>query len=167
LQLLRYGLADTPWAAIQPAPIHFLGLMAFFLAGDELDALLERLNLRADQRRLLRQVYTIRRNGAQILAAPTNSALYHLLAGTGDDARLIAWLGLDHEEVRRKLVHFQTTLRGVSPIIDGDYLKAELRLPAGPMYRRILDTLRDARLDGLATTLADERALAEQLIAGG
>jgi hypothetical protein len=35
------------------------------------------------------------------------------------------------------------------------------------MYRRILDTLRDARLDGLATTLADERALAEQLIAGG
>ena len=98
-----------------------------------------------------------------IARAEKNSDLYHLLSNSSDDARLIAWLGLDDEVVRAKIIHFQTTLRDVVPIIDGHFLKEELQLPTGPLYRQILDALRDARLDGRVTTLTDERAMVETL----
>ncbi len=164
LKLLRTGLKQTPWADINPDTVHYLGLVAFYLASDELDALMDRLNLRTDQRTLLQQVYTIRRNSTKIARANQNSTLYQLLSPTSDEARLIAWLGLDNEMTRNQLVHFQTTLRDTAPIIDGHYLKEEFHLPPGPIYRQILDTLRDAQLDGLVTTLADERALVEQIL---
>ncbi|RME70170.1 MAG: CBS domain-containing protein, partial [Chloroflexi bacterium] len=165
LRQLRGGLADTPWAGISPQPIHYLALMAFFLARDELDTLMQRLNLRADQRKLLRQVYTIRRRDREIAAAEKNSTLYHLLAPTSDEARMVAWIGLDNEAARGKLVHFQTTLRNVEPIINGDYLKEEMGLTPGPLFRTILTRLRDARLDGEVLTLSDERRLVEQILA--
>jgi tRNA nucleotidyltransferase (CCA-adding enzyme) len=161
---LREGLDGTPWAGFSPETIHYLGQMTFHFAGDELEALAERLNLRTDQRNLLTQLYAIRRNYAEIALAEKNSDLYHLLNHTSDDARLLAWLGLDDEKARAKIIHFQTTLRDVTSIIDGHYLKEEFKLPTGPIYRQILDALRDARLDGRVTTLADERALAERMI---
>ena len=163
--LMRRGLSATPWANITPGPIHYLGLMAFSLASDELDTFMKRLNLRSDQRAILKQTYNIRRHCRKIVQATTNSELYHLLCTTSDEARLIAWVALENEEARRKLVHFQTTLRHIEPIIDGHYLKEELGVPTGPIYRVVLDALRDARLDGRVDSLADERILAEQTIA--
>ncbi len=161
---LQSGLDGTPWAGLTPETVHYLGILTFHFAGDELEALMERLNLRSDQRALLNQVYVIRRNYDEIAQTEKNSNLYHLLSHTSDDARLLAWLGLDDELARAKIIHFQTTLRDVEPIINGHYLKEEFELPTGPIYRQILDALRDARLDGQVTTLADERALAETML---
>ncbi len=161
---LRTRLDETPWAGTTPNATHYLGLLASCLASDELDALLERLNLRSQERTTLKQAYTIRRNAREIAQADKNSTLYHLLVSTSNEGRLIAWLSLEDEAARRKIIHFQTTLRATTPIIDGHYLKEEFQLPSGPIYRQILDTLRDARLDGQVVTLADERALVEQLI---
>jgi hypothetical protein len=80
----------------------------------------------------------------------------------------VAWLALKGEDdaVCDQLVRFQTDLRDMAPIIDGNYLKQEFQLQPDPIYRVILDTLRDARLDGLVTTLEDERALVEKILAG-
>ena len=105
-----------------------------------------------------------RRNAREIAEADKNSTLYHLLVSPSNEARLIAWLSLENEAARRQIIHFQTTLRATTPIINGHYLKEEFQLPSGPIYRQILETLRDARLDGQVVTLADERALVEQLI---
>ena len=44
------------------------------------------------QRKLLSQVYTIRRNYTEIAQAEKNSDLDHLLNYTSEDARLLAWL---------------------------------------------------------------------------
>lgn len=162
---LRCGLAETPWAGISPDSVHYLGLLTFCLAQDELDILMSRLNLRTHQRAVLKQVYDIRRHPAKIVRAKRGSTLYRLLAPTSDDARLIAWLGLDDDAARRQLIRFQTTLYDVTPLIDGSYLKQEFQLPPGPIYREILNRLRDARLDGLVTNLADERALVEAILA--
>ncbi|MBE7549679.1 MAG: CBS domain-containing protein [Anaerolineales bacterium] len=167
LKLLQSGLSDTPWAGVKPASVHYLGLMTFWLAGDELANLLERLNLRAWQRAILNQVYQLRRSAAQIATATSASALYRLLAPASDEARLIAWLGLEDEAARAQLIRFQRDLRHVSPLIDGNYLKKEYHLPPGPIYRVIIDTLRDARLDGLITNLAEERALVEEIVTRG
>ncbi len=166
IKMLRH-LDGTPWAGVKPEPAHYLGLMAFWLARDELDALMQRLNLPVDLRVVLQQAYTIRANRAAIAAADQASRLYRLLSPTTGDARLLAWLALQGEDdaACRQLARFQTELRPIAPLIDGHYLKKEFKLPTGPLYRVILDTLRDARLDGLASTLADERALVEKVLA--
>jgi hypothetical protein len=145
--------------------VHYLGLMTFWLARDELEALLERLNLRLNQRTTLKQAYAIHRNAPKIAQAERASQLYHLLEDSSDEARLIAWLGLDDEATHRQIVRFQTELRHVTPLIDGDYLKKEFRLPPGPIYRTLIEALRDARLDGQVTTLAEERTLVEKILA--
>jgi tRNA nucleotidyltransferase (CCA-adding enzyme) len=167
LRMLQTGLVQTPWAGIEPDTVHYLGVMAFWLASDELTALLQRLNLRADQRNILKGAYNIRSDRMAIAEARQASQLYRLLVSTSDDARLIAWLALKEEDepVCRQLVRFQAELRDVTPIIDGSYLKQTFKLQPGPLYRVILDTLRDARLDGLVTTLDDERAMVEQILA--
>jgi tRNA nucleotidyltransferase (CCA-adding enzyme) len=162
---LRTGLQDTPWHHTKPELVHYLGLMTFWLARDELEILMERLNLRTSQRAILKQTYTIHRQAAKIAQAQQASQLYHLLEGTSDEARLIAWLGLDNEAARQQLVRFQSELRDIASLIDGHYLKSEFRLPPGPIYRIIIEALRDARLDGLVTSLADERALVERILA--
>ena len=162
---LQGGLHDTPWANIEPEPIHYLGLLTFCLARDELGAFMARLNLRTNQRTILEQVYSINRNAADIAGAKQASALFGLLSGTSDEALLIAWLALDDESVRRQVIRYKTQLRQISPLIDGHYLKEELGLRPGPIFKTIIDTLRNARLDGQVNTLADERAVVEQILA--
>jgi len=166
LETLCAGLGETPWCGTQPDSIHYLGLMAFSLASDELEALVERLNLRNYQRATLKQVYNIKRQAGQIAQAQRASDLYHLLNNTNDDARLIAWLALDNRTACQQILRFQAHLRDVSPLIDGHYLKDEMKLRPGPLFKYILDILRNARLDGQVKTLADERALVEQTLRG-
>jgi tRNA nucleotidyltransferase (CCA-adding enzyme) len=168
IKLLRTDLGNTPWAGIKPVTAHYLALMAFWLARDELDDLMERLNLRSDQRKILRGAYKIRFEKQAIATADKASALYRLLVSTSPEARLVAWVGLkgEDEAACAQLVRFETDLRHKAPIIDGHYLKIEFNLKPDPLFRTILDTLRDARLDGLVDTLADERALVEGILAG-
>lgn len=165
LKTLQSGLSETPWAGTKPATVHYVGLMLFWLAGDEQTDLIQRLNLRTHQRAVLNQVYQLRRSAAQIAEAETASVLYHLVASASDEARLIAWLGLEEEAARAQLLRFQRDLRHVAPLIDGNYLKQEFQLPSGPIFRRIIDALRNARLDGRVTNLAEERALVEEILA--
>jgi tRNA nucleotidyltransferase (CCA-adding enzyme) len=165
LETLCDDLSQTAWCQTTPSPVHYMGLMAFSLAKDELDALLERLNLRVHQRTVLHQVYAIKRDAVNIAGADSASALYHMLEDSSDDARLIAWLALDDETTRQQIVRFQTQLRDVAPRIDGNYLKQEFGLQPGPIFKTIIDRLRDAGLDGQVTTLAQERALVEQIMA--
>lgn len=162
---LRSGLTHTPWAEVRPQPVHYLGLMSFSMARDEVDSLVERLNLRTHQRAALKQVYKIKRNAHRIAHAKSNSQLYHLLHPTSDDARLIAWLAIDNPAARAQIERYQADLRHVMPLIDGHYLKQEMGLTPGPLFREIIEQLRDARLDGKVTSLADERMLAERIIA--
>lgn len=165
LKLLQSGLPGTPWAGVKPDPVFYLGLMSFWLAGDEQAELMQRLNLRVQQRAVLNQAYQIRRNTAKIVEAEKASALYYLLTSTSTEARLVAWLGLEDEAARAQIQRFQADLRDVAPIIDGDYLKQELHLSPGPIYRIILDALREARLDGQVKNLVEEKALVEEILA--
>lgn len=164
IRTLRSGLEGTPWEGTPPAPIHYLGLMTFYLAADEQEALAERLNLRVSQRAILKQCHTIRRNVLRIAEAERSSTLYHLLEGTSQEARLIAWLALDQEAARRQLVRFDSQLCRVTPLFDGHRLKEEFQLQPGPIFKTLIDRLRDARLDGEITSLEDERTLIQQTL---
>ena len=78
----------------------------------------------------------------------------------------MGWLACEDEVARAQLAQYQRELRGVEPIIDGHYLRREFDLRPSPLYRRILDHLRAARLDGQVITLTDEHALVEHWLEG-
>jgi tRNA nucleotidyltransferase (CCA-adding enzyme) len=67
------------------------------------------------------------------------------------------------DEVKRYVSLYLTRLRQVHCTLDGETLKS-LGLPPGPEFRRILDRLQAARLDGEVSSDDEERALAVELI---
>ncbi len=67
------------------------------------------------------------------------------------------------EEVRRFVSHYVSHLRQIRCSLDGDGLAA-LGLAPGPRFRKILDRLLVARLDGEVVNDEQERALAQRLI---
>ena len=71
----------------------------------------------------------------------------------------------ESEVVRRQIHRFQDELRDVRPLLDGHYLIERHGLRPGPIFKRLLDQLRDARLDGQVETREDEQALLERLLA--
>jgi len=66
------------------------------------------------------------------------------------------------EDSRRQFSIFITNLSQVKAEIDGNDLRA-FGLKPGPLYREILDKVRDARLDGKVAGREDELQLAEEL----
>jgi len=66
------------------------------------------------------------------------------------------------EDSRRQFSIFVTNLSLVKAEIDGNDLKS-FGLRAGPLFREILDRVRDARLDGRVAGREDELQLAQQL----
>jgi len=73
-------------------------------------------------------------------------------------ALLIGWLVADDEVVRAQIAQYERDLRGMGTILDGHYLRRDLGIQPGPVYRHILDNLLAARLDGQVVTAVDERA---------
>ena len=72
------------------------------------------------------------------------------------EALFATWLACDEETIRGRLRRYHDTWRHVRPVLDGNYLRS-LGIPPGPIYRRVLDALLDAKIDGLVPTAADER----------
>jgi tRNA nucleotidyltransferase (CCA-adding enzyme) len=59
------------------------------------------------------------------------------------------------EEVRRAISLYFTKLRSVKPILRGVDLQ-KMEIQPGPVFREILDSLLDARLNGALKTRQDE-----------
>jgi tRNA nucleotidyltransferase (CCA-adding enzyme) len=159
---LRQARVGTPWERTQPADAHYLGVLTFRMSQAALEALITRLHVPGHEADILREVELLSRTRLPGLREPLRpSQIYRALAAISSQALLIAWLCSDDDTVRAQLAQFQRELRGVQPIIDGQYLRSGLHLRPGPIYRQVLDALRGARLDGQVTTLADEHRWVE------
>lgn len=159
---LQTGLGNTPWTGTQPVDTHFLGLLTFRLSEKALNEIIIRLRIRAEDASTLRQVQTLKSLLPELSRPRQPSQIQRRLEPFADEALLVGWLACADKIARAQLAQFQRELRGVEPIIDGHYLRREFNLRPGPVYRRILDHLRAARLDGQVITLADEHALVER-----
>ncbi len=73
------------------------------------------------------------------------------------------YLALEDETRRARLRRYQTQWRHLRARTTGEDLKAR-GLPPGPLYRRVLRSLRAAWLDGKISTPEEERALLERLL---
>lgn len=74
---------------------------------------------------------------------------------------LVLWL--DDEILREKIIRLHTEWRSVKPILNGNDLQS-LGVPAGPLYSRILQEIRAARIDGLIGTEEDEVSWVQKLL---
>lgn len=87
---------------------------------------------------------------------------YRLLSGLSDETLLGLMAKSKGESVKRQVSAFLTTYLHVKPIMTGMDLKA-MGLKPGPQFKKILDELLDARLNGDVRTESDEHELACRL----
>jgi tRNA nucleotidyltransferase (CCA-adding enzyme) len=89
--------------------------------------------------------------------------VYHLLSGLSDETLLILMAKSKGETVKRRVSAFLTTHQHVKPILSGADLKA-MGLKPGPSFKKLLDSLLAARLNGEVSTEAEERRFLHQLV---
>jgi tRNA nucleotidyltransferase (CCA-adding enzyme) len=92
-----------------------------------------------------------------------NSEIYGWFHGLSLEVLLYLAAAASQEGVKRFVSLYLTRLRQVRCGLDGETLKA-MGLPPGPKFRRILDRLLAARLDGEISSDDEERVLALELI---
>lgn len=101
--------------------------------------------------------------GALADALAKNSAFVARLSDLPEIALLAVSIASDNNLIGERIQRYLAEWRHVRPVTTGNTLKA-LGLPPSPAYKRILDRLRAARLDGDVTSDAAEAVLLEGLM---
>ncbi len=166
---LRESIEDENWKPAisgQPIRILYFALLTYRLSASDLESLVERLKICSEEAALLRQVNKLLFSTSEVIKMRQPSAIYRLLKPYSGPAIFVLWVATNSEPVRERLELHHRTLRFVEPEIDGEHLKA-LGLKPSPLFGRILSDLRDARLDGEVSSLEEEEALVEKVLAKG
>jgi tRNA nucleotidyltransferase (CCA-adding enzyme) len=165
---LREVLEAGDWrpdSGEQASPIHYLALLTYRLIPGELETLIGRLKITRDDAACLREVSELRPIVPRLAERDLPpSAIYRLLAPFSGPSIFLMWVASDSALIRQRLELYHRHLQYVKPEIDGAWLQ-ERGVEPGPIYRQILGALRDARLDGQVSSLSEEEALAEKLLA--
>jgi len=140
--------------------IPFLYLIAFLdrLKDAAVDEAIERLavpprvqnRIRTSRLRIREALYEMYRNPNL-----PPSRVYDLLKDLDIESILLMMARSRRESTKKQISLYLTTLRNVKIAVSGDDLRA-LGLPPGPRYRRLLNDLMDAKLNGRVTTREDE-----------
>jgi tRNA nucleotidyltransferase (CCA-adding enzyme) len=96
---------------------------------------------------------------------PRPAKTYHLLYGLSEEIVLFLMAKAKTDSVKHQISAYLTTYRYVRPYLTGKDLRA-LGMKPGPIYRSVLNRLRDARLNGRVVTEADEREMVKRLARG-
>ena len=78
-------------------------------------------------------------------------------------SRFVVFLACQDESQRHSIEAYAVRYRKVTPILNGNKLR-QTGLPPGPVYSRILNSLRYAWLDGIVNTPEEEQNLYQRLI---
>ncbi|NOZ27340.1 MAG: CBS domain-containing protein [Chloroflexi bacterium] len=160
---LRAELADYE----VPEPIEYLyfGLWLYRLSAEDQEQVMTRLRLPAQARSVVEQARYLRDHESQLVQNHLRpSQIYRLLSQAQPGARLVFRVATDSWLARQRLALFEQRLQHVTTELDGHDLR-RMGLKPGPIYRRILEALLDARLDGQVHTREEEEALVRALIA--
>ncbi len=143
----------------------YLALLTYRLAAHELESLIGRYRFRARHSRLLREVQRLRSEVIPRLAdrGLRPHEVYRLLRPFSVTALHAIRLAEAAPQVQESVELYLHRLRFVRTALDGNDLR-KLGLAPGPIYKRILGALLDARLDGEVRTRAEEEALLERLL---
>jgi tRNA nucleotidyltransferase (CCA-adding enzyme) len=84
------------------------------------------------------------------------------LSGLPDELLLFLLAKARRPEVKRAISAYLADYRYVRPALSGDGLKA-MGLKPGPLFKKLLERLRAARMDGEVKNVEEERALVRKL----
>ncbi|MEN8614734.1 CCA tRNA nucleotidyltransferase [Dehalogenimonas sp. THU2] len=172
LGLLRYwhpALQGDKWltavcnraraAQTKPGPEVYLALLGWRLAPVQKEELIAGLRLTRRQSRTLHDSSVII-EGMPLLASPNTapSRISGLLRGLCDEALFAGLAAIDSETARCNITRFMKRWRDVVPELTGEDLKL-MGVPQGPEIKRLLDDLRDRRLDGAITNRGQEESI--------
>ena len=161
-------LLEDCWPAIKsgqvPCELEALGILTARLGEAELEHLIRRLMMPKAQGALLSQVRQLYHALPGLVPELRPSALAATLRPYAEGTLFAGWILADDPAVREQIRRYQCELRLIRPTLGGHRLR-ELGLEPGPAYSRILDALRDARLDGLVTTPEQEEEFVRERLA--
>lgn len=90
-----------------------------------------------------------------------NSTLFHLLKPFKTELILYMIAATQTKSVKKAISRYYNELRRISPTIGGKEL-IDMGMPPGPLFRKVLDELLDAKLNGDVVTREDEIDFARQ-----
>ncbi len=154
----------APGRTLERPLVYFMALMDG-LHASAVDVVLTRMALPNRQAEKIRIVKKRLASTLRILATRrsfTPSQTYRLFAGLPDEGLIMLAAKHGSKHVQSLLLAYVTTYQHVKPSLTGEDLKMMGLMP-GPLYRKILDRLLDARLNGEVTSKADERAFVKTL----
>jgi tRNA nucleotidyltransferase (CCA-adding enzyme) len=104
------------------------------------------------------------KNDLKMLGEPDipPSWIYRYLSPYSLNAIIANLIYCDNHLIQQRMELFINKLRHVQPALSGEDL-IEAGVPSGPRIKRILDTLREARLDGKVTTIIEEREIVSKM----
>ena len=149
---------------VDHALVYFIALLDC-LSGRATAAVLTRLalsNRQADKVRLVKNGLGHALRGLSKHRPLKPSAVYRLLAGLPYEGLLLLAAKAESKDVKRSLSAYLTAYQSAKPSLTGHDLK-KMGLQPGPLYRKILDRLLDARLNGEVKSDAEERELAKKI----
>ena len=151
---------------VRPGPIErlYLALWLYRLSPAAHDRLISNLRLNARTRSLIKEGEGLRALTAELTALDLpNSRLDQFLSNFGDSALLVASVDADDWMLRNRILAYQTQLRHQEIHLTGEQLK-QWGVRPGPIYGKIFQAVRAARLDGQISSAEEEQALAHILI---
>ena len=151
----------------KPDSVIYLALMVWQLESDNIEAFIECLRFGSEVSRILRDIPKLKQTlSALAVQRIKPSAICRLLEPHRQQTIFAASLASDSTLVRRRLKHYLTALRFVSPALSGGDLKS-MGVPQGKKLGALLRSLKEAKLDGMAKTKEQEEKLVRRWLKEG
>jgi tRNA nucleotidyltransferase (CCA-adding enzyme) len=141
----------------------YLAFMAYRLSLGDLKDWAAYLNFPRAAALMLEDTLTLK-NNLPVLAAPemTASGIYHELHHYRHTAILANLMANDRAVIKQRIDLYLNTLCHVQTALTGEDLK-EMGMASGPQIKEVLESLREARLDGKVTSREEELKLVQKL----
>jgi len=141
----------------------YLGLLAYRMSRKQVDIFVRRLQISRRDTAILQLSVDLKDSLSDLTQAESPSTVYDLLKPYPASVLALTWVANNDNEIRNVLIRFQTKWRPVRSILGGKDL-VEMGLEPGPLFGRLLESLRAARLDGRVITRQDEEELIRNLL---
>ena len=149
-----------------PDPLVYMLLLIYRLEEGDIEHFIGRLGIVGQWAKAIRQIPRLK-DALPNLVDPhlAPSAVYRLLQPYFVEPIVAGMLSCESAAGRSNMERYLNELRYVNPSLDGAALKG-LGVQPGPRIGRMLETLRDAKLDGQVSTGEEEEALVWRLMGG-